>query len=195
MFAEDDGHRALLTALISRVALEEKLTVQIEVRSAEGGSGRALQTLRQYGADLSKGLDSFLEVLVVAIDGNCASGLRRRQQIDAVLRDRYPGRLVCAVPDPHVELWYLADRRALPQVLEADFPVEVPTRKCERGRYKDALRQACRQGGVEPVADGVEYGEEIAKLMDLDDARRNDDALGTFLNDLRGALRLAGTSS
>ncbi len=29
----------------------------------------------------------------------CASGLRRRQQIETVLHDRYPGRLVCEVPE------------------------------------------------------------------------------------------------
>lgn len=104
LFAEDDGHRALLHALVERLAAEESVQVGIEVRNAEGGAARALAALKQYGIDLERGVDRFVDVLLVAIDGNCHGGAKRRKQIEAVLRDRYPGRLVSAVPDPHVEL-------------------------------------------------------------------------------------------
>ncbi len=103
----------------------------------------------------------------------------------------YPGRLVLAVPDPHVEVWYLSDPTALPRVLGEDFTAEAPPYKWERHRYKEALRQACRRAGVEPVAGGVEYGEDVAKAMDLDVACRREEGLGRFRDDLRGAIRAA----
>lgn len=113
--------------------------------------------------------------------------------ISRALRDRYVGQLVIAVPDPHVELWYLADRRAVARVLSERFAAEVPVHKCERGRYKTALRAAFRAGGVDPVSGGVEYGEEIGRVMDLPGACRNDPALRAFVEELRRAIR-AGSS-
>lgn len=158
-----------------------------------GGSGRVLVSVRQYAADLAAGLDSFLDLVVVAVDGNCMTALGRRKQVEAAVQDRYAGRLVVAVPDPHVELWYLADPRALPQVLGEDFRADVPAHKCERRRYKDALREACRNAGVEPISDGVEYGEEVASVMDLDLACRNDTSLSRFVDDFRAAVRSIST--
>ncbi len=191
LFAEDDGHRSLLVPLIGRVAETESVQVEVHVRSAEGGIPRVFTALRRYGTDLARGADNFLEILMVALDGNCQGAHERRQTAINALGSGYPGQLVVAVPDPHVELWYLSDPGALPRVLGEDFVAEVPPHKCERHRYKEALRQACRRAGVEPVAGGVEYGEEVAAAMDLDLACRHDEGLGRFRDDLRGALRSA----
>lgn len=191
LFAEDDGHRALLVPLIERVAAAEAASVLVHVRNAEGGTGRVLTALRGYGQDLAGGTDSFLDVLVVALDGNCHGAPARQRAAETAVGTAYPGQLVVAVPDPHVEVWYLSDPTALPQVLGEDFSAEVPPYKCERHRYKKALRQACRQAGVEPVAGGVEYGQEVAAAMDLELGCRREEGLGRFRDDLRGAIRSA----
>lgn len=179
----------MLVGLVTRVAASEGADVRIHIRNAEGGSGRALDSLKRYSADFRRGIDRYLDILVVAIDGNCHGWLKRRQEIEAAVGSEYPGQLVVAIPDPHVELWYLADRTAVARVLEENFAAEVPPMKCERNRYKDALRTACRRAGVEPTAGGVEYGDEIAAAMDLRTASGNDESIGRFLDDLEAAIR------
>lgn len=194
LFAEDDGHRTLLVPIIQRVADAESVAIDIRIRSAQGGSGRALDALRRYSADLARGTDEYLAVLVVAIDGNCRGWNERRREIERLLGG-FAGLVVVAIPDPHVELWYLADPQALPRVLGGSFTAVVPAQKCERHRYKQVLREACRQGGVEPVAGGVEYGEEVARQMDLAVAAANNPAFARFLDDSRLALRQAAATS
>jgi hypothetical protein len=189
LFSEDEGHRALLESLTSRIAAEEGVEAILEVRNAQGGLGRAIKALKQYGIDLASGIDSYLEVLIVAIDGNCRGTSTRKAQIRDALGSRYPGSLVLAVPDPHVELWYLADRHAVAHVLDQNYAADVPRQKCERGRYKTALRDAFSRGGVDPVAGGIEFGGDIGQTMDLREACRNDAALNSFVGELRASLR------
>lgn len=181
----------MLAPLIARVADDESASVRVKLRNAEGGTPQALAALRRYGRDLAGGLDSFLNALVVALDGNCQGALERKRSAEAALGTGYPGRLVIAVPDPHVEVWYLSDPTALPGVLGERFVAEVPFHKCERHRYKEALRHACRRAGVEPVAGGVEYGAEVAAAMDLEAACQRDEGLSRFRDDLRAAIRSA----
>jgi hypothetical protein len=82
-----------------------------------------------------------------------------RQGIEREMRKQKVGvpHLVCAVPDPHIERWYLEDQRALKAVLPGARPPKLSYR-CERGRYKQARRQAIRDAGVEPLLGGAEYG-------------------------------------
>ncbi len=188
LFAEDEGHRSLLTGLIRRLAEDEDAAVEVRLRNAAGGSPRVRRALRQYVADLATGRDSFLDVLVVAMDANSDGVAARRQWINGLVGDSYAGTLVTAVPDPHVERWYLADpyavSRAIDQCYRADLP---PTRQRGQG-YKRVLRSAFLKGGVDPPAGGPEYGEAIAAVMDLRTACRLPE-LQQFVSDLRAALR------
>jgi hypothetical protein len=194
LFAEDDGQAALLRPLIERLAADEGVDVQVEERSAVGGVGVTKRALRSYVVDLAAGREPFLEALVVARDGDCRGGTMRREEIARVVGNRYAGRLVVAVPEPHVEIWYLADPRAVARAVGSDVTADVPTLKCERNRYKRALRQAFVGVGITPVAGGVEYGRQIAEGMDLALACRNDSSLARFVADVRGCLRAIGTA-
>lgn len=191
LFAEDTGHELFVGALIRRVAAAEDVEVRVDVRNATGGQGRALVALRRYVSDLAAGRDAFVEVLVAAIDGNCHGYVERRREIEDAIGDRYPGRLVPAVPDPHVERWMLSDPRALAAALgTSTVAVDIPPYKCERGRYKAALRQAVNASGVVAPLGGAEYADDVVANLDL--ARVGaDPSLARFVDDLGAALRSA----
>lgn len=193
LFAEDTAHELFVSALIRRVAAEEGTTVDLAVRNATGGHGLALSALRRYTSDLAAGRDRFAEILVAAIDGNCNGHLQRRRHIEQAVGDRYAGHLVTAVPDPHVERWFLCDPAAVSRALGGTVIVEAPRYKCERGRYKTALRQAVAANGVTgPPLGGVEYAEDIAALLDLGRACAVSESFNRFIDDIRAA-RVAGS--
>lgn len=190
LFFEDEGHRALIAPLCERLARLEEADISVELRNASGGEARALRNLRQYAIDLGRGTDRFLDVLVVALDGNCNSHHQRAGQIKQILRDGgYAGQLVVAVPDPHIERWFLADIDALSTAVGAALSAQLPGEKCERGFYKDILREAIRSGGVDPPLGGIEFGEDIAMEMDLGSFDRVP-SLQKFARSFRAALRV-----
>ncbi|MGH8906621.1 MAG: hypothetical protein ACRD0K_08915 [Egibacteraceae bacterium] len=189
LFLEDDGHRAFLAPLCRRLADGEGCEIRLHERSASGGIGVTLRQLRQYVRDLRDGVEQFMQVLIVAVDGNCQGFNERRKLIEQVVGDRYPGQLVIAVPDPHVELWYLADPDAPGRALGRAVPVQVPTYKCERARYKTLLREVFSAVGIQAPAGGIEFGDDIVAELDLDRACRNDRAFARLVGDYRAALR------
>lgn len=188
LFFEDEGHRGLLGPLCERLADLEGAETQLRERNVSGGAPRALSEVRAYARDLRAGHAEFFEVLVVAVDGNCSGPPERRAQVERAVGG-YPGDLVVAVPDPHVECWYLADTAGLSHVLEQTTPIDRPEYKCERGRYKRALREAFASVGVRPPAGGAEFGSDIAAVLDLDRAAQADRSFGLFVSDFRAAVR------
>lgn len=194
VFVEDEAHELLLVPLLRRLADMERVGVEVHTRSARGGAAVALTAARQYARDLAAQTEPFLDVLVVAVDGNCSGYVNRRDEIQRAVGERYAGDVIAAAPDPHVERWYLADPRAPSLALGRDFSAEVPAYKCERKRYKQALVEAFRQVNVEPPVGGIEYGEDIALAMDLDVACRLRD-FDRFVTDVRGAFRTRRGSS
>lgn len=92
-----------------------------------------------------------------------------------------------ACPDPHVELWYLANPQGLGSALGAN--VSLPRKKCQRDRYKKLLVDALRQAGRIVRLGGAEFAEEIVSAMDLYRAAKNAPSLGSFIDDVRSVLR------
>lgn len=147
VFYEDDGHRSLITPLVRRIAAEEGVQVSVDERNATGGIPAALAKLRQYGRDLQRGLD-YHEVLVIAIDGNCGTYSSRRDQVADLVGEEYAGCLVVAVPDPHVERWYLAAPRALQQAAGlTQTPPLPPPDKCDHQLQASPARSVRHRGG------------------------------------------------
>ncbi|MDD4932928.1 MAG: hypothetical protein PHO89_05605 [Methylacidiphilaceae bacterium] len=106
LFAEDRAHEELLAPLIRRIAEEERIPVEIKIRSARGGRGRALEELKLYQRSLAlSSAETSPDLLVVAIDGNCVSAARKRQEIEERTDRSLKDRLVAACPDPHIERW------------------------------------------------------------------------------------------
>lgn len=189
-FLEDILHEQFFTALAKRVAEELGIDIIPQVRNATGGRGRVLAELRNYLHDVRAGRGPLHPILIVAIDGNCTTYQAKRNEIRQVIEQvGYPGDVVYAVPDLHIERWYLADAEGFRQAIEGSHPPSLPPYKCERNRYKETLRQAFCTAGIRPQLDGAEYAQEIVAAMDLYRAGQNDAALKHFLDDLRATLK------
>jgi hypothetical protein len=185
-FLEDVAHEKFLVALIRRAADQVKVPVRIQVRNATGGS-RAWTEFRRFLADLGRSNAERPDILVVAIDGNCRKSATVRDQIkrEACNASASVPRIVCAVPDPHIERWYIEDSTALPQVLPGAQSRKLRY-KCQRHRYKGALRDAVRLSGVEPMLGGAEYGEDVAQVVNPE---KMDRSFRLFWRELLNSLK------
>ncbi len=56
------------------------------------------------------GREPFIEILVVALDSDCDAAGKRRDALRAA--DGFAGKIVLAIPEPHVERWFLLDPQA-----------------------------------------------------------------------------------
>ncbi len=189
LFVEDRAHEALLNPLVRRIASDERVEVDVRVRSARGGHGRAIEEFRAYQQLLEKGVspDPQPTLIVVGIDGNCSTFAKKRTEIEKETRARFQARVIAACPDPHIERWFVADPESFHEIVGCR-PV-VGKKKCVRDHYKQLLSQAVRNGGHPTTLGGIEFAAEIANRMDLYRAEKADRSLKAFLEDLRVKLR------
>jgi len=184
-FFEDIAHEAFITRLIQRASQEQSRDVTIDTRNATGGA-KLWSELKAFLRDL-KQETSLPDILVVVIDGDC-DPQQRYDQAERLIRGQVPY-YVIGVPDPHIERWYLEDPNALPQVVSNATP-QLPHHKCQKSLYKNALRDALRAAGLEPVLSGAEYGAEIAAVLDPYIVSKRDSYFDRFWKDLNNALKL-----
>ena len=191
-FLEDIAHEKFIVALVERVSRERGLTPEIlehVVYNASGGKGRTMAELRHFLRDAQRGVVPPTPVLIVAVDGNCQGYIEKRNEIMRLAQDyHFAGTLVCAIPDPHIERWYMADPEGLRQAIRATVRPVLPAYKCERGRYKRAMMQVFADVGARPLLGGAEYGSDVVKAMNLYAAQQADPALKHFVDDLKAAL-------
>ncbi len=188
LFAEDRGHEMLLKPLLERLARERDRDVEVSVRSARGGHGRAIAELKLYQNSLTKkiGSGTLPDILVVAIDGNCSGFAEAQRTTRSALIEEFPTRTVVATPDPHIEKWYLADLEAFHQVVGAS--PSVGKQKCKRDVYKGLLADAVRKAGHPPTLGGIEFARELAEVMDFFRASKSDRSLKHFLDEIAARL-------
>lgn len=184
-FCEDIAHERFIKALIRRAGAAKNVTVYIKVLNATHGS-KVWNEFRQYLRELKAGTQSLPDVLVVVMDGNCQKAAKVRKDIEQEVKKvgLTIAHLICAVPDPHIERWYLEDQHAFKKVLPKAQPRKLRY-KCERDRYKRALTDAIRAAGIEPLLGGAEYGEDIAQNLD---PGKLDHSFQAFWKDLGAAL-------
>jgi len=190
LFVEDRAHEELLKPLLRRIASEEGVAVEARVRSGRGGHARAIDEFRLYQRLVERGFERLPDLVVVGIDGNCATVARKRDDIRHATERSFQDRLVAACPDPHVERWYLADPDSFQGVV-GQRP-SVGRKKCVRDHYKGLLADAVRQAGHPPTLGGIEFAAELVVAMDMYRAGRNDHSLRAFVDDLRRKLRQVG---
>lgn len=192
-FLEDIGQERFVTALVARIAADVGLSegdIVQDVRNATGGVGGAMRELGRFFRECSTAGMPGMDIVVVAIDGNCHGHLERRQGIEKIAQQSgYPGLLACAVPDPHIERWYLQDRSALRSALGVQSVADCPAYKCEKDRYKQALLASIKSSGARSLAGGAEYGPEIAARIDLYQLGKADGGFGHFVESLKSGLR------
>ena len=116
-FGEDFGHERIISSIITRVFREEGVSATLLWRVARRGHGAVVSELKSLLRDIQREAGEFPQLIVVATDANCKGYNTRRHEITD-LTGRVPGlRVVCALPDPHVERWLLIDSVAFKNVL------------------------------------------------------------------------------
>ncbi len=185
-FFEDVAHERFIKTIIKRVAQQVGIQAKISVRSATHGS-RVWRELEQYLRDIKKKAEPMPDVLVVVIDGDCQKEMQVRRRVQGLTsKYGFPNEfVVCAIPNPHIERWYLEDQQALVQVIPNAKPQKLRY-KCERDWYKRALVETIRRAGIEPLLGGAEYGDEIARSLN---PSRLDPSFRNFWDELCSVLR------
>lgn len=186
MILEDVAQEALLCPLVHRIAVDEGVALRPRVMAARGGIGKVLGQLAELGRACAEGCVAVPDGVLVCVDANCRGFVERRKAVVAkagVLEDR----LIVAIPDPHIERWYLLDAHAFKNVVGQGC--KAPDDKCLKDRYKTLLIEAVENAGVEPLLGGIEHAGELAKAIDVAKIARSDASFGHFRDALRGWLK------
>lgn len=203
-FFEDRAQKEFLTALVTRIAGDVGINASNlvhDVRADDRGSGllpRLELFARQNPAELLGGD----RILLISLDGNCKGpndrikGVFKECRSLKSLKTSLQDRLVFAIPDPHIERWYLADQRAFNEVVGSAAAPEMPRHKCERGFYKQLLWDRIAAANISTWAAGPEFGTAIAEKIDFKAIERVDrKGFKKFADDLRRAFRRVQSTS
>jgi hypothetical protein len=187
-FVEDLATENYVGALIERLASEESTSVSVRFLSDRGG-GIVKPHFRAYQSAQEKG---FLpggrpDLLVLVADCDCRPRGTCRAELDALIDRAVFADHVIGAPDSHVEAWYLADADSFFTVVGAAAP--PPPKKCTKDAHKKRLEDAVKAGGHPLTHGGAEFGPDLVTAMDLHRAAASEPDLGSFIQDLRLALK------
>ena len=132
-FLEDAGQEAIIPPLVKRLIREAgKPTENFEHHPLNARGGRSISSYKEFLADAKRNNHLPADLLVVGSDGNCKGFATRRDEINAVAANPPYPTVVTAVPDPHVERWYLLDPSALSKAAGISKMPALPAHKCEK---------------------------------------------------------------
>ncbi len=187
-FLEDSAQEAFIPHLFKRLVCEKGLDAEkFELRLLSDRGGVSIQSYKNFVKEAKRSTHLNADVLVVGSDGNCKGFQQKRTQITRVVAKPPFSTVFTAIPDPHIERWYLIDPSALSKVLEG-AQVELPKHKCEKNYYKTLLMETFSQCGVLPPLGGIEYGPEIAHIMDIYSASKLDHGFKDFVDQVQAWL-------
>jgi hypothetical protein len=189
-FLEDAAQENLIPELFRRLIAEQGLKsqdFQLDVLYARGGA--ALRALRDFVRDSKRLKHLDADLLVVGSDANCKGYTARRDWIVKQAAKSNYSDVVPAIPDPHIERWYLLDMTALAAAADVALTGAAPAYKCDKDHYKKLLRDAFRDSGIEPPLGGSEFGPSLALKMDLYAAGKQDHGLAAFVDGVRAWLK------
>ncbi len=198
-FLEDRAQEGFIKALVNRVAQDESIplnSLNHDVRSARGGS-RAITEFGSFMRDTMQTSSSDVDLLIVAIDGNCKGYRDRVRQLEQYIRQNHPFRnkVVYAVPDPHIERWYMMDQRAFKNGVGIDRSPDMPLYKCKKDYYKQLLRKTLVESNVGSLFGGAEYAENIvSSISSLDSLLSQNAGFRNFVDGLRAFFRARAMS-
>jgi hypothetical protein len=198
-FLEDRAQEGFIKALVNRVAQDESIplnSLNHDVRSARGGS-RAITEFGRFMRDTMQTSSSDVDLLIVAIDGNCKGYRDRVRQLEQYIRQNHPlrNKVVYAVPDPHIERWYMMDQRAFKNGVGVDRSPDMPPYKCKKDYYKQLLRKTLVESNVGSLLGGAEYAENIvSSITSLDSLRSQNAGFQNFVDGLRAFFRARAMS-
>jgi hypothetical protein len=192
---EDSAQEAIIPPLFRRLAKEgswQPEHLSLKILSARGGA--PLSAFKQFLKDARHGGPLKADLLIVGMDANCKGFASCRDRVvrEAGKSAPYP-EIITAIPDPHVERWYLLDVPALSKAAGAPITVSAPAYKCEKNHYKNLLRQAFAASGITPPLGGLEYGPLLVQHMNLFAAAKQDHGLNDFVEKSRAWLKRVRT--
>ena len=106
---------------------------------------------------------------------------------EKVIHNNFAHLVISAIPDPHIERWFLLDSAAFKTVFGKGCP--APDQKCEQDRYKRLLLNAIHEAGVDPSLVDTEYVAALANAMNLQRMEQIDDSMGRLLRALQRQFR------
>ncbi len=186
LFCEDRAHEEFIKALVNRIAKEQNIDFDLNPRVSRGGHGSVMTELKLFQMTIFKKNEVPPDLIIVAIDSNCQRHNETVKNIYNQMKKPLKYRLAAACPDPYIERWFVVD----PESFAATIGIqpELTKEKCERGFYKNILRQAIRKAGHPLLLDGIEFARDIVNNMDFYRAGKNDSSLKLFLDELRALL-------
>jgi len=195
---EDVAQEAFIRSIVQRIAEEEGIGgFSSDVRCARGGY-RAIGEFRSFVEEYARLLWAPNRMLVVARDSNCMKYNQRLKEMKAPLTDSGLGsddRVVFALPDPHIERWYVADQRAFNEVIGPNTAPPMPRKKCGKNSWKSILQKSLMDAGIKSRSGGSEYGGSIAAVVNTDDLGKADSSFKKFADSLRRAFKLVRSVS
>jgi hypothetical protein len=185
IFVGDVAQENLIKALFVRVARESGLDLsRLEVQSPYSRGGGSIMALKDYINDY--GMETAADCFVLGSDGNCNGFVEKRKMLEKNLKKSNAlDRTILAIPDPHIERWYLIDSSALSYAVGCPVGNYSPKQKCDKGHYKNLLREAIQSVGVEPLQGGAEYGSEVGTNIDIFKASREDSGFKFFIQQVK----------
>jgi hypothetical protein len=130
---------------VERIAKEESFTPDNlihDIRSARGGS-KIINDFKEFIKSLKTYISDF-DLLVVAVDGNCKGYQERKKQLEYPLKSTpsLEERVVFAVPDPHIERWYILDQKAFKYGVGINKSPMLPPYKCKKTNTLPGLKRS-----------------------------------------------------
>lgn len=182
LFVEDSAQEKFLSALLKRMAAERSIPLLVRVRTARGGLAKVLGQLEDFADDVQEGRVRLPEGLVIGVDANCRGFQDRRRAVQE-RAGRLGELIVHAIPDPHIERWFLLDGEAFKTAVGKGC--KAPDAKCEKERYKRLLNTAVLEAGVQPLLGGLEYAEDIVKDYHIQRVADLDESFGKLVAEFR----------
>lgn len=196
-FLEDRAQENFLKAIVERVAEKEGIqfsAIEHDIRSSTGGAGQATSEFRSLLRRYGKLKTAPFDLLIVAIDGNCKGFNEMETKLRKYAEQtKYPRmeHVVFAIPDPHIERWYLDDQKAFMEAIGLNSFPQIPKYKCKKDIYKQAIENNLQNAGISSILGGSEYGELIVKFIkDLYRLGKEDTSFGHFIDSLSSHFRL-----
>ena len=189
-FLEDAGQEAIIPPLVKRLIREAgKPAENFDHRTLNARGGGSIPSYKRFLADANRRRHLPADLLIVGSEGNCQGFAARRNEIIAVAANPPYPIVVTAVPDPHVERWYLLDPSAFSRVAGIPKMPALPTHKCDKNYYKKLLRSAFDNSPIIPPLGGTEYGPLVADEMNLYAASKADHGLAEFIDGVKSWLK------
>ena len=188
LFGEDYAHRQVIGALVHRLARETGVEAHLDWKNAVHGHGRVVQALEDFARDLNNQGGPYPDLVVVATDANCHGFNRRTREIQ---KTDIPIPMIAAIPDPHIERWFLLDGAAFRSVFGRGC--NAPDLKCDRDRYKELLVERSWLPALRRLWTGIEFAQDHSTAMDIERARQIDPSLDRFVSDLLASFSTSPT--